>query len=1010
MVTTAKLQLEDAECEVTEYEKEPWLQRYEVRCGAVDFSGGFDGNVAWTETGGELRPSYEHTVEEYRYDSDLHSDAHYRDHFVRMQALRVTNIDSHTAYEVECFTPVGQRQLHYFDVETGLHFAFERTHTRASGEVVVTHATLSDRRSFDGIAMATTMTLSIETRRPSSIPGEEDAVERRLDVFHIRDVRFNVKDFPDISAPEAVKEAVVERRIRGVVQLEGRPQAGVQVEATGEDDAAPVSARSDGEGRFELKGVRGTHYSLEAHGGTAWGREHGQFPARGDVDGVVIALEQGAGVRGVVRDAQGIPLERISLYPHAVTDAQGRYELRCRNERGERAAEEFECTVRLQHETLAPFCKTVKVRRGRWTVLDIVMTPGLVLTGRVVDERGQGVEDVGLGLHAARGDAVSADGEEGPGELDECAVFRGRGLQEAISTVGGAFTMKGLLPGDYDLSAVGRGNQPHAPVRVPSGEVVYSLKGSAVLTGHFVDEKNRPLRGSMMLSSHRARSLEVRADAGDAFTLHIESDEQGAFAFHALPQGEYELHGQRLGRVGGMPVRAKQAVTLAAGQRVDVTLRTQDEGRLVIAGHVTRGGAPLPNTLVHASSPEGAELGEVAAEVTDQEGAFSIAVEKPGTYRLKVDGVHHGPPHSVSVEAGDKDVRIELPPTVMVSGRVVDEAGAPVAEFLLSGALRAYSRDAAGLFKEPMENGGDSTLLVRELGYVETRVDLGRSDGKTHIELGDIVLRRGRRVSGRVVAAADGRPLPNAVILAATSHAQSGEDGRFVLSGLDAHGLVLTVSLMSFAPVKKPVGDDESEVTITLGGGASVTARALDTHGNPLQRAAVTFECAGQEPFTVESSKTFQGAVAGDCTASAHVFDSRQRRVFEPIKVSIPATGSISVDVSETNQVGALKLTLTQDGHGVRRAFALLATGSVPAPKTRQELGVLMGSGIHLDSDGVSFEGHAPPGGYTLLVITPDAGAMIVFRREIQVTLGETTNLAMALTAAEGQRITLHYD
>jgi hypothetical protein len=98
-----------------------------------------------------------------------------------------------------------------------------------------------------------------------------------------------------------------------------------------------------------------------------------------------------------------------------------------------------------------------------------------------------------------------------------------------------------------------------------------------------------------------------------------------------------------------------------------------------IAGRVIDDkGAPIGGAVVHAKPDD--DLHPAAEAESDDEGKFVLAGLDAGKHVLTA--THEGRGRAVlSASAGSEDVVIKLPPGGVIAGRVVDAAGAPVAEF-----------------------------------------------------------------------------------------------------------------------------------------------------------------------------------------------------------------------------------------------------------------------------------------------------------------------------------------
>jgi hypothetical protein len=152
---------------------------------------------------------------------------------------------------------------------------------------------------------------------------------------------------------------------------------------------------------------------------------------------------------------------------------------------------------------------------------------------------------------------------------------------------------------------------------------------TATLAGVVLTESSNP---------QPVRRATVRLSTGaNTSTRLVGTDDDGRFAFHALPAGTYTLsatkpgyvpafHGSmRPGRGPGVPV------AITSGSRVDVTLRLLRGA--VVAGTITDArGTPIPGIAMHALEISSGGSGTPIGTVTDQRGMYRIFGLAPGDY------------------------------------------------------------------------------------------------------------------------------------------------------------------------------------------------------------------------------------------------------------------------------------------------------------------------------------------------------------------------------------------
>jgi hypothetical protein len=254
-----------------------------------------------------------------------------------------------------------------------------------------------------------------------------------------------------------------------------------------------------------------------------------------------------------------------------------------------------------------------------------------------------------------------------------------------------------------------------------------------VFDGIVVDEHDRPVAGA---------EITVEAAAGRSREV---SDAQGRFRIVLAAGARYASLRARKGEL------ASAEVTVNPGDREALRLVI---ARTSIAGIVvdTRG-RPAPGVRVYPRS-----VMVDASAITDAKGHFELSGLAPGDHALLVA---HGEQQYARIDqgvvasTGDRDVKLVVTDIGNVSGRVVLE-GKPVAYY------GVYVSDADPILEHPLivraQDGrfrlkglvaGAWSLYVAGPSFGRKRVSIAvPEDGE--VELGDIVVDRGRVVRGRV--------------------------------------------------------------------------------------------------------------------------------------------------------------------------------------------------------------------------------------------------------------------
>jgi protocatechuate 3,4-dioxygenase beta subunit len=304
------------------------------------------------------------------------------------------------------------------------------------------------------------------------------------------------------------------------------------------------------------------------------------------------------------------------------------------------------------------------------------------------------------------------------------------------------------------------------------------LDGPGVAFGRVRDPAGRPVAGATVVLR---RHLPTTASAEPATAA---TDATGRFRFAGLASGAYDL---AVRSAGFAPV-------LVPGLRVArPTLRGPLNCGPIDLGSITlRPGAEITGVVVDsAEEPVGAvevrafpggpaaawtAAPGLPAAVTDAEGRFTLAdLDHRARWFLQVERTGYAP-RVVAAEAG-KPLRLVLSAAAEVSGKVVDEAGDPIAGALvfleredgpeavvLTAAAtpqESVRSDPAGRFTLRDVRPGPARLLAFAHPYLPaTPRTLELAPGGDGEEL-EVVLRRGAVVEGRVTTT-DGLPLARA--------------------------------------------------------------------------------------------------------------------------------------------------------------------------------------------------------------------------------------------------------
>ncbi|MCA9693272.1 MAG: carboxypeptidase regulatory-like domain-containing protein, partial [Myxococcales bacterium] len=518
-------------------------------------------------------------------------------------------------------------------------------------------------------------------RSPGEEAGSSDPTKSGAD-------RPSIASLGDPQGEIASREKVlVDARatIRGTVRdPDGQPIAGAQVCARADtrelsevETRTPTCAITREDGSYRIDGLFpvGHRVVASAPEHIPDGYEYGEGARRrwlvhlkpgqeaADID--ITLKTGGVELTGVVRDISGGVLEGalVSANGIAFTDADGRFSLWVKpgstsvEASAEGYAEGREYGVAPGHS------------------FEIYLTPESVLVGKVV-EAGSGAPVAGARIELGSWSARSA--WSAPATFSEAdGSFRVAGLQPGLYKPV-AVTDERYGMASYEIS-LGLG-QTSEPITVEV-HPAFSVVGKVVTDdGSVCDEGSANLHDR----AHNRR-----------FNARAEPD--GVVRFQGVLPGTYDVEAYC---TNYLPEEEYAPLTVAAS--VDGLEWSVRSGQAIRGLVVDGGGAPLEDMYIMASrktdTDPRAKGGQSWGNNTDAEGNFEVLGLKPGAYTLRLWGDYPDldtPTEVEVVEGKDTEgVRIELPATGTVRGRILDRHGEPVAD--ASATLKSLER--GGMF------------------------------------------------------------------------------------------------------------------------------------------------------------------------------------------------------------------------------------------------------------------------------------------------------------------------
>jgi len=636
-----------------------------------------------------------------------------------------------------------------------------------------------------------------------------------------------------------------------------------------------------------------------------------QAEAEGVFDGPAVALERSSRrLVLVVRDPDGNPVPRARVLLQGESDSQ-RKGLRDGRAELDIAKTTRAVTVWMAEDeegqalNLAP-AVVEPVPQDRET-LEIVMEPGAVIEGRVVDGDGEPVAGVDV---AAR-----------PGNDDEWQERFGRFAHARAKTgAAGGFRLVGLRPtANYQIGVDDMEDwAPADAVEAQAGatDVTITLEPGTRAVVTVVDGEGNPVAGARLEVTERAEG------DGSYSSWTAGTDPQGRARLPALlPDAPYQLEirppptRRDLTRhVDGSWRPASETVELGPGFTVRGVV-LDEEGRPVRAVVETRGYEIVQgNTSWYDND----------SVRTDAEGRFEIHHLPAGDVRLRahvLDAFPFSPNEGEYVVATPEkpEVEITLKRPMMLRVRVLDDAGEPVprAALMLEEGHRGRGgrvRSGAGKVEAPKEEG---RLVVYDArGNDGERLPLAPSvvAVKAGQEVVEVRLEPGATIAGRVVGP-DGRGVPDARVgwepveeesfgplhgtaLNEDERVRTDADGGFRLIGL-AH-LPYRVNASAEGYADTPLVQVEAgteDLVLRLVPGQSCRIVVLDPEGRPVSGASIRV-CA-LEKLTPSTTRYREVAEGETDAQGAYVVDGARSDAEYEVTIEPPSRGAVLVGTKE---------------------------------------------------------------------------------------------------------------
>ncbi|HEX7181544.1 MAG TPA: carboxypeptidase regulatory-like domain-containing protein [Thermoanaerobaculia bacterium] len=477
----------------------------------------------------------------------------------------------------------------------------------------------------------------------------------------------------------------------------------------------------------------------------------------------------------------------------------------------------------------------------------------------------------------------------------------------------GGFRLGGLREGEpVDLRAE---HPDYAPAEIagveaaPDPPVVMVLTPGSWLSGQVVDEEGEGIAGAVLAAwVSPAPGSGARGIDG----LQVAAAADGRFEIRGLPPGALRLRASAPGHqdteVSGLELQPLEPLD---GVQLVLPPSAALEGTVRNAQ-----GAPVPRARI-AVRPATADRPEDGARAVedrqvDAEGRFRVDGLAPGAVLVLADHDRYRQvERPLDLRPGVNRIDLVLEPGLAVAGRVVDEAGDPVAgaqvRLAEAGADSASARSRAdGSFRLTGLSAGRHSLEASREGFSPAQLTVELVE--TPVEGIELRLERGAILEGRLLGL-DAGDLARVKVSAFSPElgvrtGTVGGDGRYRIEGL------LPGNWMAAASV--PPGSRQAKAPVRVAAGASPAIADLDFRQGLTLSGRVLLDGAPLADVRVEAIGTASqggGAAVTDERGEIRISGLEPGRY--RLVLSHPARGLADERTVELPQRAALEIALT---------------------------------------------------------------------------------------------------
>lgn len=625
---------------------------------------------------------------------------------------------------------------------------------------------------------------------------------------------------------------------------------------------------TDGQGRFTITGLEPGKLTLKASlrspgkGSSRATYRAEQSAVEAGSQNLILRLEAPLLLSGQVLDDLGKPISEFTVIGRSALDGGPNERERFEDEEG-----------RFAFERLGPGTWFVRAEAKGYEQLEPIELELPAAAAQPITLRLQRRATIaGVVLDAANQPLAGARVQASQGQETDMGWPRNTGPSSETDEEG-RFTVEDVAPGLWKVTASNEGwaDSESQTVELASGvpveDLVLVLRRGGTIRGRVIGEDGRPVSGQRVMWGSNAWGWGAEGET--------RTDGAGRFTFENITPGEWmvtatasmEELGERMRDVDDpsdfssmMSDMLTESVTVFDGEVTEVQLGGDPLVPVTVRGRVMQGEDPVGGAQVYAVTEGQAIMQGMKSNLSDEEGRYSLTVDRPGAYIISASKGRMGVETFVDVPQAEEFAHDLVIPSGGIAGRVELPSGEPAAGIRLNlerldglGTVR-WSGDMArtdvdGGYRFESLQPGIYMVRVNANTWTGGPNEAYATENTPNIRVGqegftrmDFQLQKPGTISGRVVGP-DGQPVEGAslffrdsqgMLVATVSDTMSDAAGRFEKSGLGAGSYTVVAksewqASVESAPIAVRAGvTSNAELRMQRGTSLRVTLRDLE--------------------------------------------------------------------------------------------------------------------------------------------------------------------------------------